>query len=152
MQIRWNITQNKSVDKEITQLTQNQAQKKKKNNNPLQRLKHSLKILSRVQAACIQMYRQSAIIYVSAAVFSACTIAGNCNTAVKQQGFACNLRSPNELQSYGTTSFMPRHDGRCIIKTWSLHSWVSPPSRMITAEHDHQTDTHIYRFPLSYNI
>lgn len=60
------------------------------------------------------MYGEAAIVYVSAAVFFACTIAGNCEVAVKQQGFACNLCSPNELQSNGTASFMPRRDGRDV--------------------------------------
>lgn len=45
------------------------------------------------------MYGQSAVIYLSAAAFSACTIAGDSDVAVKQQEVACNLCSPNELQS-----------------------------------------------------
>lgn len=58
------------------------------------------------------MYGQSAVIYLSAAVFSACTIAGDSDVAVKQQEVACHRCSPSELQSHGAGSLMPRHGGR----------------------------------------
>lgn len=58
------------------------------------------------------MYGQSAVIYLSAAVCSACTIAGDSDVAVKQQEVACNLCSPNELRSYRTGSFTARRNSR----------------------------------------
>lgn len=55
---------------------------------------------------------KSAVIYLSAAVFSACTIAGDSDVAVKLQADARNLRLPNELQSNGAGSLTPRPGGR----------------------------------------
>lgn len=90
------------------------------------------------------MYGQSAVIYLWAAVFSACTIAGDSDVALKLREVACNLCSPNELQSCGTGAFPPRRDSR--FGGMRYESVVpalvgQAPSGMMTVEQDHHAET-----------